>query len=464
MHGPHQHDRGAIDELTTAISTWIAARLTQGPSPLHAPPGPEELAKRLGPTITDDGLGTDEALRLFTDIIAPSCLVTDHPRFFAFVPSAPSAAASLLDATLGASAIFGGSWLEGSGAVHAENTALGWLAELAGLPGRTRGAFVSGGSAGNLSALLVARSRWREQERVAAENGVRPLLVCSDEAHSSVARTAEILDVDRVTVAGDRRGRLDGAALRRWQEGLDRSTRSRIFAVVATAGTTNAGVVDDLAAAAQLATACDAWFHVDGAYGVPAMLDERTRALFGGIELADSLIVDPHKWLFAPFDVCALLYRDPDLARRVHTQHAEYLDPLLDDVSFNPSDLAYHLSRRSRGLPLWFSLAVNGTDAYRRAIAMTLDLAADTADVIDAAPHLELVLEPELSVVLFRRTGWRADDYEAWSDRALEDGRAFLLPTEWRGETVFRCCFTNPATTIDDVRPVLDSMTCPAPR
>ena len=112
--------------------------------------------------------------------------------------------------------------------------------------------------------------------------------------------------------------------------------RAQVFAVVATAGTTNTGAVDDLGAAADLAAVCDAWYHVDGAYGAAALLDERTRPLFGGIERADSLIVDPHKWLFAPLDVCALLYRDVDVARRVHTQHADYLDPILDDASFNP--------------------------------------------------------------------------------------------------------------------------------
>ena len=456
MHAPGANGWADTEQLAAAIGRWVVDRLREGPSPLHAPPSPEQLAKRFGPTVTDDGLGAEEALRLFTDVLAPSCLVTDHPRFFAFVPSAPSPAASLLDAALGASAIFGGSWVEGSGSVHAENEAIRWLADLAGLPDRTRGVFVSGGSAGNLSALLVARTRWRELRATTATG--RPLLVCSDEAHSSVERTAEILDVDRVQVAGDRRGRLDGAALRRWEAGLDPSTRARVFAVVATAGTTNAGVVDDLTAAAEAAAACDAWFHVDGAYGVPALLDERTRSRFQGIERADSLIVDPHKWLFAPLDVCALLYRDPDLARSVHTQHADYLDPLLDDASFNPSDLAYHLTRRSRGLPLWFSLATHGVDAYRRAVAATLDVTAAVAQAIEASPHLQLVMEPELSVVLFRRKGWRPDDYEAWSDRALEDGRAFLLPTEWRGETVFRCCFTNPTTTAADVQLVLDSM------
>ena len=134
---------------------------------------------------------------------------------------------------------------------------------------------------------------------------------------------------------------------------------------MATSGTTNLGVIDDLAGIAEVCRERGLWFHVDGAYGGAALAAPSVRHLFAGIEHADSFIVDPHKWLFAPFDCCALVYRDPEVARRAHTQHAGYLDPINEAGEWNPSDYAMHLSRRARGLPFWFSLAVHGTDAYR---------------------------------------------------------------------------------------------------
>ena len=147
-------------------------------------------------------------------------------------------------------------------------------------------------------------------------------------------------------------------------------------------------------------------------------------------------MVDPHKWLFAPFDCAALLYREPRLAKAVHSQDASYLEVLHKDTpeEWNPSDYAYHLTRRARGMPLWFSLAVNGTDAYRDAIETVLATTQATADLVESLPHLELVRRPELSVVLFRRTGWGKADYEAWSDRLLEEQTGFVMHTTWEGE------------------------------
>ena len=180
--------------------------------------------------------------------------------------------------------------------------------------------------------------------------------------------------------------------------------------------------------------------------------------MFDGVELADSLVIDPHKWLFAPFDCAALLYRHPEAARAAFTQHAEYLDTLTVRPEWNPSDYAYHLTRRARGLPFWFSLATHGTRAYAQAVEDTLQLTRDVAELIREMPHVELVLEPELSVVLFRRIGWRHDEYERWSAQALADGLTLTMPSSWDGETVLRFCFVNPRTTVADVEAILASM------
>jgi glutamate/tyrosine decarboxylase-like PLP-dependent enzyme len=196
--------------------------------------------------------------------------------------------------------------------------------------------------------------------------------------------------------------------------------------------------------------------HVDAAYGGAALLAPSVRERFTGIDSADSLVIDPHKWLYAPFDCAALLYREPHLARAVHTQAASYLDVIHEEPDeWNPSDYAYQLTRRARGLPLWFSLAVHGSNAYRDAIEQVLSTARATAARIRALPHLELVREPELSIVLFRRAGWTDGDYGAWSARLLEDQIAFVATSRWNREPVARLAFLHPETTIDIVDEIL---------
>jgi glutamate/tyrosine decarboxylase-like PLP-dependent enzyme len=181
------------------------------------------------------------------------------------------------------------------------------------------------------------------------------------------------------------------------------------------------------------------------------------RPQYDGIERADTFIVDPHKWLFAPFDCCALIYRDPATARRAHRQKGDYLEVLYDG-EWNPSDYAHHLSRRARGLPLWFSLATHGTSAYTDAVERSLEVTKATAQLIDDHPNLEMVVPSQLSICVFRRPGWMAEDYNAWSDKLLEDGIGFVTPTKHEGETVLRFCIVNPRTGIDDIRMILDTL------
>jgi glutamate/tyrosine decarboxylase-like PLP-dependent enzyme len=230
-----------------------------------------------------------------------------------------------------------------------------------------------------------------------------------------------------------------------------------VFAVVATGGTTNLGQIDDLASVAEVCRERGLWMHVDGAYGLAALCAPSVRERFAGIEQADSFIVDPHKWLYAPFDSCALVYREPQYGRAAHRQHASYLESLYaDDAAFNPSDYGVHLTRRPRGVPFWFSLAVHGTDAYTEAIERTLALTREAAEEIRARPDLDLILDPELTVLVFRRRGWTAADYDRWAAGLRESGTAFVLPTAVSGEPAARLAIVNPLTTIDDIRQVLD--------
>jgi L-2,4-diaminobutyrate decarboxylase len=460
----HRHD-ASTEVLTQAIVRYAVDRVRLDPPPLDAPRSQSELRAMAGHTITPRGIGGLEALRVFGDVLAPACISVDHPRFLSFVPAAPTEASILFDLVVGASNVYAGSWLEGAGAVFAENEALRWIADLAGLPSSAGGVFVSGGTAGNFSALLAARWRWR-RDAGGRKDRTRGLLIASAGAHSSVAQAARAMDADVIGVAADEHGRLRGDALRALVEALVDDDRDRIFGIVATSGTTNIGVVDDLAGVAAVCGDLGVWMHVDGAYGGAGLVAPSVRHRYDGIEHADSFVVDPHKWLFAPYDSCALLYRDPTIARAAHTQHAEYLDVLHGDSTAsddppNPADLAHHLTRRARGLPLWFSLATYGTDASRDAVETTLRVAAEAAELVDGTPHTELLMEPELSIVVFRRVGWGPDDYQSWSERQLAAGDAFVVPTSWAGETVLRICIVNPLTTIDDVQAILDSLIGP---
>jgi glutamate/tyrosine decarboxylase-like PLP-dependent enzyme len=452
----HLHD-SSIEVLTQAVVRYAVDRVRMFPPPLDGPRTPAELRAMAGNTVTPHGVGGLEAMRIFGDVLAPASISVDHPRFLSFVPAAPTEAAILFDLVVGACSIYAGSWMEGAGAVFAENEALRWIADLAGMPEHAGGVFVSGGTAGNLSALIAARWKWRHGAGGQFDR-TRGLIVASKGAHSSVKQAARAMDADVVLVPADRTGRMHASSLDEVIAALPPEDRQRLFAVVATAGTTNAGVIDDLAGTAEACDRLGVWFHVDGAYGGAALAAPSVRGRFDGIERADSFIVDPHKWLFAPFDSCALLYRDPRIARAAHTQHAEYLDVLQGDDEWNPSDFAHHLSRRARGLPLWFSLATYGTDAYRNAVERTLEVAHAGADMIRKADHVELVVEPELSIAVFRRKGWTPEQYQAWSDEQLREQRSFVVPTSWEGETVLRYCVVNPLTTVEDLADIIESL------
>jgi glutamate/tyrosine decarboxylase-like PLP-dependent enzyme len=442
----------AVEELAAEILRYSLERLKDDP-PLDGPRSAEDLFNEVGNTITAKGLGGHEALAVFTNVLAKACISTDHPRNLAFIPSAPSEYANLFDLVVGASALYGGSWQEGAGAVFAENQAIQWLIDLAGLPETAGGVFVQGGTIGNLSALVVARAEARKKHG----NPERWVIACSEEAHSSIVSAANVMDVDVLKVAVDKDGRLQGSTVAEAIDQLHLNSKNRVFAVVATSGTTNLGIIDDLKGISTAAHDRDIWFHVDGAYGLAALCAPSVRSMFDGVEEADSFIVDPHKWLFAPFDACALVYRNPELAKQAHSQHASYLDTLKDD-NWSPSDYAIHLTRRTRGLPFWFSLAAHGTDAYTEAMEQTLTVAKQAADLVRNHPNLQLLFEPELSIVAFTRNGWSASDYQQWSDQLLADQIGFIPPSSHHGQPILRFAIVNPWTKISEISMILERL------
>ncbi len=447
-HTPESH------ALREQVWRYAKYRLDLFPVPLDGPVSLEQLTATGSGTITEEGIGGDAALDIFRDVYAPASISVDHPGYLAFIPSAATEAASVFDMVVSASSLYGGTWLEGAGAVFAENQVLEWLAAEVGLPQGAGGAFVQGGTIGNLSALVAARETQIAKHKAAGlPIPERWSFVCSVEAHSSLAHAARVMSCDIIKVPVDVDGRLTGDAVEATVEDW-----SNVFAVVATAGTTNFGIVDRLRSVGEVAHAHNVWFHVDGAYGIAGILSPEHRPLYDGVDLADSFIVDPHKWLFAPYDACALVYRDPELGRRAHTQHGEYLDVVSGAAEWNPSDYAIHLTRRARGLPFWFSLATYGVNAYREAIAYNIEVAKKFADVIRERPNVQLVREPELSIVVWERIGWEPEDYKRWSDMLIEKQIALVTPSSHQGRVNTRVAILNPQTSLELLVEILDTM------
>lgn len=438
--------------LRRAVLDYSATRMDYDPAPLDRPESNEKLAQLTGQTLTDAGIGWEKALELFRDVLAPATISADHPNFLSFIPAAPTEAASLFDLVVSASSIYGGSWKEGAGAIFAENQVLEFLARECGLPDGAGGVFVQGGTLGNLSALVSARQWAKTNSKLGPW-----AIICSSEAHSSLAATARVMDVELVIAEPVVGGKFTAEAA---EEAIASARLSGLmpFALVGTAGTTNFGIVDRLDELSAVATKEGLWFHVDGAYGLAGILSTEHKSLYQGIEKCDSFIVDPHKWLFAPFDACALIYRNPEYAKQAHTQQADYLDAVHANGDWNPSDYAFNLTRRARGLPLWFSLATYGIEIYRQAVARGIHLARQIADVIEERNYLELLRPPELSVVVFERKGWDAEQYEQWSEALLDSQFAFVVPSSHQGRPNTRFAIVNPRTEFSDLVKILDSM------
>lgn len=441
---------GETDLFAHTVIGYAIERLRLPKNPRWGASPAAELEAALAGALRPGGAGAHEALRLFRDVLMPACRPIDDPMHLAYVPTAPTLAATMFDLVVSSASIFAGSWEAGAGAIAAENQALRWLAGLAGLPEKAGGVFLPGGSAANLSALVTARAVWQDRRG----RPKRYTVAATSEAHASIRAAARVMDVDVLGVPVDERGRMTGAAL---EAAIAAHGGDGVFAVVATGGTTNAGAIDELDAIADVCAARGLWLHVDGAYGLAALCSPTGRERFRGIERVDSFGVDPHKWLFAPYDCAALVYRDPALAAAAHAQRADYLDAI-DRGEWNPSDYAYHLSRRARGLPLWFSLVTYGTQAYSDAVDVSLQSAAAFAAEVARREGFTLLLPPQLSVVLFTRDGWTREQYLDWSRRRAREGAFLVVPTSWKGAPCLRICLVNPRTEVPALFGILDDL------
>ena len=400
-----------------------------------------------------------EAVDALFDEILPRGQRASHPRFFARIGSPSNPMGPLADFAAAGVNAFAASWAGGSGPSAVELAVVDWMRGWMGLPDAAEGILVSGGSVGNLTALAAAA-----HARLGADRS-RATAYMSEHAHASIARAWRVLGFEpshlRVLPADDR-GRLTASTV---GEAVDADRRDGLepFCVVATGGTTSTGSVDDLPGLAAMCDRERMWLHIDGAYGAPARLCEPGRAALAGIELADSLVLDPHKWLFQPYEVGCVLVRSAGLLEEAFTLDGAYLrDTLGAGVDLRNRSL--QLSRGSRALKLWLSLRVFGLDAFRAAIAHGIALAEHAESVLHARAGWEVLSPAQLGILCFRRVDPGADaaELDRLNDElvraAVADGYAAPSSTVLAGRTAIRLCTINPRTTFADVHSTIERL------
>ncbi|MEO5929283.1 MAG: aminotransferase class I/II-fold pyridoxal phosphate-dependent enzyme [Candidatus Kapaibacterium sp.] len=432
-----------------------------GNLPVAGGMGRKELELLLREPPPGKGRSMDDVLdRVGRDVFGNMSHV-DHPRFFAYVPGPGNFVGAMANALAAGFNPFAGAWATAAGAAEIELVTVEWLREICGLPASAGGTFVSGGSMANLTAIAAARHALPEEDIQQA------VIYASDQAHSSIERGARILGFRRDQlrlIPADEDFRMPVEALRR-AIAEDRAAGRRPFVLVANGGTTNTGAVDPLPELAAIRDDERLWLHVDGAYGAAAALTERGRRALAGIELADSVSLDPHKWLFQPFECGCILLRDAQLLKDTFRLVPEYLkDSDLSAEEVNFRDWGVQLTRGFRGLDLWMSIQVFGLDAFRAAIDRGMDLALLAERRLRAAPSWRVVTSTGLGIVTFRfiaenRAEGELDDINRRiAGECLANGHAMLSTTVLRGETVLRLCTINPRTSDDDILGTIDRL------
>jgi len=399
------------------------------------------LARHLDGPIPTQGHDLGGDLALLADLVLAHQQHGDHPRYFARVPG-PSSFPGILADWLGTGLqSVASSWGGGSGPTTVELVALQWLRDGLGLAPDCEGILLSGGSMANITGLIAARHLHGD--------GV---VYLSDQTHASIPRGLRSMGTspEQIHVIPTDEGlRLDPTALRRAIE-ADRAAGRQPATLVATTGTTNTGAVDDLPTLSAICRAEGLWLHVDGAYGGAAALSPRGRAAMPGLELADSFVTDPHKWLFQPYDIACLFVRGAGSLERVFAMHPEYLADL-HGTEVDLHNRSMELTRRSRALKLWLTFRAYGLPTLQRAIDRGIALAEYAERVITARPRLEVITPAQLGIVTFAGVGSTDADHRDAIATLNAEGFAAASSTVLNGRTVLRLCIINPRTTTDDL-------------
>ena len=450
-----EDELAALLAAVTALAAAEVEAARDGPV-FAAPPTAERVRSIAGADGAPpaEGEPLEDLLRTCAEVLRAGRRT--NPAFFGYVQSPPSPVGMAADLLASAADQNVTGWRSAPAATELERLAVRWLGRFVRYADDASGILVGGGSAAILTALLVAL-----RARTAGDPDRRALTVyvCT-EGHFSIAKAAGALGLGVHRLPADAQQRLDPAALRA-AVAADRDGGRRPLAVVASAGTTATGAVDPLAQIADVAEQHGLWFHVDGAYGAAAAADPASRHLFAGMERADSLSLDPHKWLYVPIDCGALLLRDPQAAARAFGSGADdYVRVLSDEAAeaFAFWDHGLELSRRFRALKVWMTFRYYGAQRLAGAIAEDIAMAEHLADLVEGEPHLQLLSGPQLSVCCFRHvpSGLPEDRLDRHNERLLaalqRDGRVYLSNATIGGRVALRACITNFRTTRADIR------------
>ncbi len=408
---------------------------------------PEELISRLSGPPSENPTDPHQLLAHLEKEVFPNNLHVDHPRFFAFVPGPGNFVSTMADALAAGFNVFNGTWLGGSAAAAIELTVIDWFRDFCGFPETAGGLFVSGGSAANLTALHAARCA-KLGERIQGAT-----IYFSDQTHYSVERALRVVGFSREQfrkIPSDDRFRLPLESLRQSIH-TDKKAGLRPFCVIANAGTTNTGAVDPLPDLADLCAAEGMWLHADGAYGAAAVICERGREKLTGLDRVDSLSLDPHKWLFQPFECGCVLVRDTAHLKSAFQLMPEYMrDVHRNTAEINPADYGIQLTRGFRAMKVRLSMNTFGLAAFREAITHGFALAEFAERELRGRQHCEILSSAEMGIVAFR---FGKDDavQTRLIDLMLQDGFAFLTSTTLKGTTALRLCTINPRTTEQDI-------------
>jgi aromatic-L-amino-acid/L-tryptophan decarboxylase len=452
---PETMRRPGYQTVDLLVDRWVRLR----EQPVLRRGTPTELARRLTGSPPEGPQGFDGILEQLGSDVLPFVSHNDHPAFFAYIPGCGTWPGVLGDLVASACNLEASSWVQAAGPSQLELVVLGWFKQWIGYPEQAAGVLVSGGSAANLTALACAR------EALLGAMSDRVVAYLSDQAHSSMARAARVLGFrpNQVRVLPVDDGyRMRPEALAAAMAADLRAGRRPLF-VAASAGATSTGAVDPLPELAALCRERGVWFHVDAAYGGFAALTERGRRWLAGMELADSVTLDPHKWLYQPFECGCLLVREGQRLHEAFRIQPAYLkDTEAADLEVNFSDLSVQLSRTSRALKLWMSLRYFGIDAFRAAIDRSIDLALFAQARIEASAQLELLTPAKLGVVCFRRRPEGMDEdrlerlNQQLAERLAASGQGLVSSTRLRGRFALRMCVLNHTSRTQDVERVLD--------
>lgn len=428
---------------------------------MGASPPRGELEERLREGLPEEGTDPHAVLDQVEEDVIPNTIRVDHPRFFGFVPSPNNFIGVLGDALASGFNVFSGTWISGAAAAQVELVVIDWLRELCGLPDTAKGLFTSGGSMANVTALAAARHAVLDDELDGA------VAYCSDQTHQSVDRALRLLGFEPIQLRrlpSNDRFRLDPEALTDAIR-ADRAEGRRPFCVIANAGTTNTGAVDPLPALADAADAENLWLHVDGAYGAAAVICERGRARLAGLNRADSFTLDPHKWLFQPYEIGGVLVQDERHLRQAFRLEAEYLeDAIGEEEEVNFSAYGIQLTRSFRALKLWMTLKVFGRKHVATAVERGIARAEQAERLLRERPNWQVVTPAQMGVVTFRCVpeGCGEEEIDALNRRLApalnEEGESFLTKTTLDGQPVLRLCPINPRTTAEDLRATINRL------